>query len=267
MGDYSAHVVDRARENVSAHRERTSGIVMDARQPSATLGFLRGKAFLIYISNVYDNLPTDEIVRIGGHLFRVDVRAYIPHQAALQISAELGVEPKELPDLTTRLLQLGPELLASALPDRFPGGALSAVNFWKSVWEALRLEERYAPIEELDTFRLAPNIGGEVLRPIVEANGDIRMHVSNGAAASFVDSLPLLHPFGILQCHDIFVTDIQSYQTSFRGPGKYDGSVVNWINGPLLAAIGRRSGYDVKYESFAHRTGSNIITMTARVQE
>jgi len=196
-----------------------------------------------------------------------EVRAYIPHEPAIQIAADLGVEPKELPDLVTRLLQLGPDLLSRSAPESFPGGPLGAVALWKAVWEALRLEERYVPIEELDAYRVTPSVSGEVLRPIIEANGDIRMHVSNGAATSFLDSLPLLHPFGILQCHDIFVTDIQQYQTSFRGPGKYDGSVVNWINGPLLAAIGRRTGYEVKYESFAHRAGSNVMTMTARVRE
>ena len=266
MGDYSSHVVERARENVSAHKEHVSSLVMDARQPSATLGFLRGKAFLIYISNVYDNLPTDEVVRIGGHLFRVDARAYIPCDAATQIAADLGVEPKDVAELVRRLLDLGPDLLARAAPERFPGGPLAAVALWRAVWDALLLEERYVPIEGLDAYRLTPTISGEVLRPIVEANGDIRMHVSNGAATSFLDSLPLLHPFGILQCHDLFVTDVQQYQ-SFRGPGKYDGSVVNWINGPLLAAIGRRAGYDVTYHPFAHRAGSNIMTMTARVRE
>jgi hypothetical protein len=75
----------------------------------------------------------------------------------------------------------------------------------------------------------------------------------------------LLHPFGILQCLDIFVTDLAQYHT-FRGPGKYDGSVVNWVNGPLLAAVGRRVGYDVHFATF-QRTGSNIQTLTARIQE
>src|SRR5262249_40532588 len=77
MGDYSAHVLERARENVKEHLERVSTLVMDARNPTETLAFLRSKAFLIYISNTYDNLPTDEIVRIGGHLYRVEVRAYL----------------------------------------------------------------------------------------------------------------------------------------------------------------------------------------------
>ena len=48
---------------------------------------------------------------------------------------------------------------------------------------------------------------GEILRPLLEAHGDVRMHVSNGALASFADTLPLLHPFGRLQCHDLFLTD------------------------------------------------------------
>jgi hypothetical protein len=42
---------------------------------------------------------------------------------------------------------------------------------------------------------------------------------------------------------------------------------VNWVNGSLLASIGRRNGYEVSYDSFQHRTGSNIMTLTARIQE
>ena len=134
-------------------------------------------------------------------------------------------------------------------------------------WEALRLEERYAPLEALDVYEVAPGVSGELLRPIIEANGDVRMHVSNGAAASFADTLSLVHPLGMLQCHDLFVTDLHQYTTGFRGPGKYDGSVVNWVNGPLLAHIGRRRGFDVTYTPFAHRTGTNIVTMTAQVRD
>ncbi|HLZ72033.1 MAG TPA: class I SAM-dependent methyltransferase [Dehalococcoidia bacterium] len=267
MGDYSPHVLERARANVSSHAEHVSSLVLDARSLTQTLRFLSAKAFLIYISNVYDNLPTDEIVRLGGHLFRVEVRAFIAGATAERLAAEIGVAPSALPDLAGRLLHLGPALLAEAAADRFHGDPLAAVALWRALWEALRLEERYVPIEELDTYEVAPGISGEILRPIVEANGDLRMHVSNGAAASFADSMPLLHPFGVLQCHDLFVTEIDQYQSGFRGPGKYDGSVVNWVNGPLLAAIGRRRGFDVQIRRFAHRSGSNVLTLTARVRE
>jgi hypothetical protein len=266
MGDYSPHVLDLARKNVAHHAEHVSSLVLDALRPTETLGFLRYKAFLVYISNVYDNLPTDEIVRIGGHLFQVQTRAVFSQSAAESLATSINARPENLPELVARLLRLGPELLAEVLPEHFPT-VNDAVTFWRAAWEALRLEERYVPLIELDTYEVAPDIGGELLRPIVDANGDLRMHISNGAATSFAGTLPLLHPHGVLQCHDLFVTDVHQYSNGFRGPGKYDGSVVNWVNGRLLAAIGNRRGFDVSFAAFAHRTGANVLTMTARARD
>lgn len=266
MGDYSAHLLDIARAQLHAHEEHTSTLVLDAMKPSNTLGFLKYKTFFVYISNVYDNLPTDEIARIDGHLFQVETRAFLPAAAAERIAAEIGARAKELPDLVTRLLRLGPELLAETESRRF-AGAHAAVRFWAAVWEAIGLEERYVALPPLDEYEFAPGINGEVLRPLMEANGDVRMHVSNGAAASFVDTLQLLHPHGLFECHDIFVTNLEGYASGFRGPGKYEGSVVNWVNGNVLAALGGRRGFDVSFRKFAFRAGSNITTMTAEVRE
>src|SRR5712691_7193712 len=219
MGDYSPHVLELARKNVAHHAENVSSLVLDALRPTETLGFLRYKAFLVYISNVYDNLPTDEIVRIGGHMFQVETRAFLSLTDAEHLAASVSARPEELPELIARLLRLGPELLS------------------------------------------------ELLRPIALAAGDLRMHISNGAAASFADTLQLLHPHGVLQCHDLFVTDLRQYLNGFRGPGKYDGSVVNWVNGRLLAAIGSRRGFDVTFAPDAHPTGANVMTMTAHARD
>jgi hypothetical protein len=60
---------------------------------------------------------------------------------------------------------------------------------------------------------------------------------------------------------------VEGYRTGFRGPGKYDGSVVNWVNGPLLAHLGRRRGFEVAYAPFRHRSGGNIVTMTAQARD
>jgi hypothetical protein len=102
-----------------------------------------------------------------------------------------------------------------------------------------------------------------VLRPLLESGGDLRMHVSNGAVASFADTLPLLHPYGMLHCHDLFVTELPRYESAFCGPGKYDGSVVNWINGPLLRLVAARLGFEVSFERLAH----NITTLSAGVRD
>jgi len=266
MGDYSPHLLDVARAQLRHHDEHTSTLVLDATKPSGSLGFLKYKTFFVYISNVYDNLPTDEMARIDGHLFQVETRAFLAVGPAEAIAASVGATVKELPDLIARLLRLGPELLAETEPRRF-ADAPAAVRFWAAVWEAIGLEERYVALPPLDEYELAPGINGEVLRPLMEANGDVRMHVSNGAAASFVDTLPLLHPHGVLECHDIFVTNLDGYASGFRGPGKYEGSVVNWVNGNVLAGLGSRRGFDVTFRKFAYRAGSNITTMTAEVRE
>jgi hypothetical protein len=266
MGDYSPHLLEMARTSVAAHAEHVSALVLDATRPSTTLGFLKYKAFLVYISNVYDNLPTDEIARLGGRLFQVESRAYLGVDDAVRIATAVGAAVTDVPDLIRRLLRLGPELLAETAPNLFADPA-AAARFWRDVWEALQLEDRYAPLVPLDEYEVAPGVSGEMLRAIVEGGGDLRMHVSNGAAGSFADTLPLLHPHGILQCHDLFVTRGEQYANGFRGPGKYDGSVVNWVNGPVLAAIGGRRGFEVGFRPFAHRSGSNITTMFVRVRE
>jgi hypothetical protein len=266
MGDYSAHVLERARQAVAHHGDRVNGLVLDATRPLLTLGFLRGKAFCVYISNVYDNLPTDELASIGGRPYLVEVRAYLGDEDVGRIAARHGVPDGALAGLTERLLRLGPDLLAEAAPETF-ADADRVVALWHDIWLALRLQERYVPLEGLDNYRVSPSLTGEILRPLMGSSGDIRMHASNGALASFEGTLPLLHPFGRLLCHDLFLTEPAQYHAGFYGPGKYDGSVVNWVNGPLLQLIGNRRGFDVQIAPFGARPGSNVKTLTAQVRD
>ena len=266
MCDYSPYVLEMARGTVADHLEHVSSFVLDATQPLAALSFLQYKVFLVYISNVYDNLPTDEVAHLGGRTYLNQVRAYLPRAAAGALAERVGGSPTEVPAVLAKLLKLGPELASEAMPVQLPAPE-DAVEFWRQAWSELRLAERYVPIGGLDLYRIAPDVDGEMLRPFLESGEDIRMHVNNGTVASFVDTLRLLHPYGKLISHDLFVTEVGAYRTAFKGPGKYEGSVVCWLNGPLLAHIGRRMGYDVQYAPFAHRTGTNIVTMTAQARD
>jgi hypothetical protein len=266
MGDYSAHVLDRARAEVAHHGVHVSGLVLEATRLSGSVGFLAGKAFLVYISNVYDNLPTDEVAVIRGRTYLVQTRSFLPGASADVIAASFGLERAEIPQLTERLLRIGPELLAESLPEKFPDTG-QAVHFWRAVWEALRQAERYVPLQGLDTYRITPALTGEILRPLLAAEGDVRMHVSNGALSSFADTLPLLHPFGRMVCRDLFTTRPGEYRTGFFGPGKYDGSVVNWVNGPLLQLLASRRGFDVRFSAFKQRSASNVKTLTVQVRD
>jgi hypothetical protein len=266
MGDFSAHVLERARQEIGKHREHTSGLVLDATRLSGSVGFLAGKAFLVYVSNVYDNLPTDEVASIGGQNYLVQVRSYLPARDADAIAERFGVPRDQLPALTGRLVRIGPELLSESVPERFTDTG-QAVLFWQAIWDALRQAERYLLLEGLDTYRLTPSVTGEILRPLLSAEGDVRMHVSNGTLASFADTLPLLHPFGRLVCHDLFTTSTADYHRAFYGPGKYDGSVVNWVNGPLLQLLASRRGFDVQFSPFSQRPASHVKTLTAQMRD
>ena len=82
MGDYSPHVLERARRAVAHHGDHVNSLVLDAISPQVTLGFLRGRALAVYISNVYDNLPTDEVASIQGRPYLVEVRAYLRDEDA-----------------------------------------------------------------------------------------------------------------------------------------------------------------------------------------
>lgn len=258
LGDYSLPTLDRAMDAVSTHRDLVSVIPMDALNPLKTLSFLRYKIMYIHLTNVYDNLPHDEVVRRDGRLYLVETRGYLPREAAARVAGIAGCAAGDLPRLLDQLLLVGPE----ALGDRARG-----VEFWRAAWDALRLEERLVGLEDVSQVPLPPGLDQSHLEDLLaEAPDDVRFHLSRGAAESFVHTVPLLHPRGYLQVQDIFVADMHEYRQGFRGPGKLDGSVVNWVNGALLRAIGARTGFDVHFAPFRYRPGSrtSILYTTPR---
>ena len=144
---------------MAAHASRVSSFVLDATKPTTALTFLKYKVFLVYISNVYDNLPTDEVARIDGRSYLVETRAYLPGPAAAALGEHVGAEVAALPGIIEKLLRLGPAVLADAMPALF-ATADDAVDFWRRVWEGIRLEERYVPLAGLDLYPIAPGVSG-----------------------------------------------------------------------------------------------------------
>jgi hypothetical protein len=258
LGDYSLPTLDRAMAAVARHQDVVSVLAMEALNPFRTLSFLRYKILSIHLTNVYDNLPHDEVVRRDGRIYLVEARAYLRSESARRIADDFGLTAQDLPRAVSRLLEVGPEVIGER--DR-------GVAFWRAVWGAVRLEERLVGLDDLSQVPLPPGLDQSHLEDLLgEAPEDVRFHLSRGAAESFINTLPLLHPRGYLQVQDIFVTSMDGYRQGFRGPGKLDGSVVNWVNGALLRAVGARAGYDVHFAPFRYRTGSrtSILYTTQR---
>src|SRR5262249_60345408 len=119
MGDSSPHVLDRARQAVAHHGERVSALVVEATRPAVTLGFLAQKAFLVYISNVYDNLPTDELASIPGRTNQAETQASLPGAAPEATAPQFAPPPAARGPLTARLRGLGPDPPGGAAPAAF----------------------------------------------------------------------------------------------------------------------------------------------------
>jgi hypothetical protein len=260
LADYSMPTLDRAMAAVKAHRDLASFLAVDAVDPFKSLSFLRYKILSIHLTNVYDNLPTDEIVVRDGKMYYVEARAYVAAPAASRISEAFGIPVTEFVRTVNRLLEVGPQHLHHANVEQ-------GVTFWRSVWDAIRLEERYVSIQSILDAPLPAGVRPALLENFVGENvTNQRFHLSSGALESFINTVPLLHPRGYLQVQDIFVSKLQDYGKMFRGPGKMDGSIVNWVNGALLAEVGAQTGYDVHFAPFHYREGSrtSILYTTHR---
>jgi hypothetical protein len=255
LADYSMPTLNRAMQAVSEHRELASFLAVDALDPFKSLSFLRYKVLSIHLTNVYDNLPTDEIVVREGKLYFVETRAYVNATRAAQICESVGVPASDFLRTVNRLLEVGPQHL---LHENVEQG----VTFWRAVWDAIRLEERFIAIQSILDAPLPAGVKPALLENIVgEGVLNQRFHLSSGALESFLNTVPLLHPRGYLQVQDIFVTSFEDYGKMFRGPGKMDGSIVNWVNGALLAEVGAQAGYDVHFAPFHYRDGSRTSTL------
>ena len=257
-GDYSVATLNRVMQSLKEHGHLANFVEVDAMNPFKSLSHLRYKVMLITLSNVYDNLPTDELVLRDGKLFFIEVRAYVPTAEVSLICAKYGIPMEGFERSIQKLLQDGPKSFDSL--DQ-------AMGFWRETWAAVRLEERLVSAHNLSEAHLPNGMKPSYIEGLIEnAPANIRFQLSSGATESFINTSPLLHPRGCLQVSDIFVERLTDYLHGFRGPGKMDGSIVNWVNGALLEVVGAQSGYDVHFAPFSYRKGSktSILYTTQR---
>jgi len=258
-GDYSVATLNRVMEALHDHRAMATFVEVNAVDPFKSLSHLRYKVMLITLSNVYDNLPTDELVLRDGNLFFVEVRAYLSAAEVSRICEKYGIPVGSFEKCVRKLLEEGPEKF-----DSLDQG----VGFWREVWDAVRLEERLVSAHNLHEAHLPNGVKPSHIEGLIQAApANIRFQLSSGATESFINTIPLLHPRGSLQVQDIFVEKLTDYLHGFRGPGKMDGSIVNWVNGALLAEVGQQAGYDVHFAPFTYRKGSKTSTLYTTQRE
>jgi hypothetical protein len=257
MADYSPHVLGRAQARVSDYHGLVECRELDFRDPVHELMHLRGKVLFAHTCNLYDNLPTDELTRVGDHAYEPLVRASITPRETTELSAKHGIPEAELLATIQRVLRNGPEVM---------GDVQRGVRFWSDAWDAVHLEEIYEEIPAPAAIRVAASGDLHLDELLDELPEWTRVHVSTVAVESFAQTLELLHHEGALVAQDLFVRDISQY-AAYRGPGKLEGSIVNWLNGPVFRLVGERSGFRVTLEPFSYREKSNTVVLSARPRD
>jgi hypothetical protein len=257
MADYSPHVLTRALDTVAAYARLVECLELDFRNPIHGLADLRGKVLFAHTSNLYDNLPTDELMRVGDRAYEPLVRASITPREIAELSITHGVPQGELVARVQQVLRHGPEAF---------GDVASGVRFWSDVWDAVHLEEIYEEIPAPAALRIAPSVDLHLDELLGDLPEWTRVHASTVAVESFAQTLAVLHHEGVIIVQDLFVREISQY-AAYRGPGKLEGSIVNWLNGPIFQLVGQRGGFNVTVEPFAHREGSNTVVLSARSRD
>jgi hypothetical protein len=257
MADYSPHVLAIARERVAEYSDLVASLELDFRNPMVGLEHLRGKVFFAHTCNLYDNLPTDELMRVGDRAYEPLVRASITPAEIAEISRVHDIAQDEIVAVVQRVLRHGPGCL-----DDVAGG----VRFWADVWDAVHLEEIYDEVAAPAAMRIAPSADVHVDELLETLPEWTRVHMSTVAVESFAQTLHLLHHEGVLVAQDLFVRDVAQY-AAYRGPGKLEGSIVNWLNGPIFQLVGERLGFRVNVEPFAYREKSNTVVLSARSRD
>jgi hypothetical protein len=254
MADYSPHVLQRAKERVAAYANQVEAIELDFRNPMNGLEHLQQKVLFAHTCNLYDNLPTDELMRVGDAAYEPLVRASITPDEVKEIAAKHGIAHDDIVAHVQEVIRNGP----GALPDPKAG-----VHFWADVWDSIHLEEIYVEISSPSSLRLAPTAEAYLDTLLHDMPDWTRVHRSTVAVESFAQTLMLLHHEGVIVAQDLFIRELSQYGL-YRGPGKLEGSIVNWLNGPIFQIVGDRLGFKVDVEPFAFRKGSNTTVLTAR---
>ncbi|MCH7704048.1 MAG: methylenetetrahydrofolate reductase C-terminal domain-containing protein, partial [Planctomycetes bacterium] len=281
LADYSDAILTAGTKELTADHPNVEAVRIDAANPLEGLSKYRGRVVHAHLCNVYDNLPTDKLALRDGTLHRTEARMYIGKETLDRLLEKHEFGPDDRATIIEKLIALRQtrEKGVSDLLD-FCGDVFQArgqprhayVPFWMDLFAAFRMEERYRAlsVEHDELSDLLPGVDQptDVLKKLLDGLPDVRVHLSQTAVTGFAQLLTVLHPAGTLEVVDLFVQRMEQYEQAFRGPAKYDGTTVNWINGPLMRAVAEQFGFEVRFTSFKpfQAKTASVIMLASRPQ-
>ena len=270
LGDISTAALRRARQRLGVRRDQVTlrYVQLDLQQPYASLARYRGRILTAHLTNVLDNLPGEQLAQVDGRHYLLHTQLYLPAGALRRLAAIYGLDPDRLANDLGTIASGGMDPFLDACRNRLATGTdggeaqraavadRRVMLFWQDLYGnpadrrgGLRLRERLVEIPDLDGFAPWPATTpgpdrvprpGELLQGVLRAQCSyVWLHTSERAICGCLQLLALLHPGGVLEITDILLREPTSHYAAYRGPAKFDGSVVEWFNGALFQEIVR----------------------------
>ena len=270
LGDISTTALQRARQRLGVRRGQVTMryVRLDLQQPCAALARYRGRILTAHLTNVLDNLPGEQLAQVDGRHYLLHTQLYLPAAELQRLATAYGLEPERLArDLGTVAANgLDPFLDAYREARPNPADDRRLMLLWQDLYgnpsdrrTGLRLRERLVEIPDLGGFAPWPATDpatervprpGALLQEVLAEHGSYSwLHTSEGAIYGCLQLLALLHPAGALEITDILLREPVSHYAAYRGPAKFDGSVVEWFNGALFREFVRRAYPDCRFRS------------------
>ena len=278
LGDISATALQRARRRLGVRRGQVTMryLRLDLQQPGAALAGYRGRILTAHLTNVLDNLPGEQLAQVDGRHYLLHTQLYLPAGALRRLADEYGLDPDRLASDLGAVASGGMEPFLDACRSRLASAGSGAhpdtaaerrlMRFWQDLYgnpadrrSGLRLRERLVEIPDLAGFTPwpAPDPAtarvprpGALLQEVLARHSSYSwLHLSEGAIRGCLQLLMLLHPAGALEITDILLRESVAHRAAYRGPAKFDGSVVEWFNGALFQEFARRAYPDCRFHS------------------
>jgi 5,10-methylenetetrahydrofolate reductase len=213
---------------------------VEGENPLGALEQYRGRILCYHATNVFDSIPTDQIVKRNGKYFEVFARLYLPQKDFDALVLKYG----DVANMFKKMNHINQFVLQIADSDVF-------YHFWQDVWNALKFDEMYMPINDIERYSfLGDESSGQTLKAVLDSyEGDYKMFLGNHSIKAIREIRQLIHAEGNIEVLDLMVNQVKEYGAlRWEMMPKYDGSQMFPINWALLKEVIRKDTPEVPAE-------------------
>ena len=213
LGDFSDDTLAMTRPAMADHLDKCSFVPLDALNPIKTLARFRHKLLYVHSTNMYDNLPDEELVRRDDKLYFVHQRAFLPGRDARKLALDFDLAVDDLRPAIDRLLEGRQDFLGDK--DR-------GMRFWMQLWPAIKLEERLASMEDLRDDPFPAGLDYSKTEDMLQGTAaNLRIHLSSGALESLPIPCPCSIRAGIFRCRISSSKNSMNTARAFSDPANW----------------------------------------------